>query len=163
MEYRFVGEIACGLRPSEGSVIHYHTSVEVSFDCSTCRRTHRTICFRDIDSTGICTPEQKCNGFPGRLFSFMPFELDGKAFVKYQIQYDYTTFRDLKNGNESNFEPTWGRVSFEVVCGKCGKSTVHSTQNNLVRPLAVYCACGFHLYDETEEMPLLRAHTGDPV
>lgn len=161
MEYHRVGEIACCLRPSEGSVIHYHTSVEVSFDCSSCRRTGRTIHFGDVDSAGACAPVQKCNGFPGRLRSVLPFELDGKAFVKYQIQYNYTPFLDLKNGNESTCEPTWGRVSFDVVCGKCGKSTVHSTQNNLVRPFAAFCACGFHLYDDTEDMPLLRSQMGD--
>ncbi len=163
MEYQRVGEIACCLRPSNGSVIHYHKSVEVSFDCSNCKRTRRTVRFDNVGATGVCTPAQKCDGFPGRLVSVFPFDLDGKSFVKYQIQYNYTPFLDLKNGNESTCEPTWGRVSFDVICARCGTSTAHSTQNNLVRPHAVYCACGSHSYDDTEEMPLLRAHMGDPT
>jgi hypothetical protein len=162
MEFRRVGEIACCLRPTQGSVIHYHTSVEVSFDCSNCKRTGRTVRFDNMHATGVCAP-QKCDGFPGRLFSVLSFELDGKSIVKYQIHYTYSPFLDLKNGNESTCEPTWGRVSFDITCAKCGSSTRHSTQNNLVRPYPVYCACGGHLYDDTEEMPLLRAYMGDPM
>lgn len=163
MEYQRVAEIACYLSPSKGSVIHYHKSVEVSFDCCNCKRTRRTIRFSGVDTTGICTPVEKCDGFAGRLFSVQPFESDGISFVKYQIQYNYIPFLDLENGNDSVCEPKWARVSFEVVCGKCGKSTINSTQNNLVRPHTVYCACGAHLYDDSEKMPILRAHMGDPT
>ncbi len=161
MESCHILEIACCLRPKKGTVIDYHTSVEVSFDCSSCKRTRRTIRFQNVDVTGICTPAKKCDGFPGRLIAVLPFQLDGKSFVKYQIQYSYTPFLDRKNGNESTCEPTWGRVSFDVACPKCGASTAHSTQNNLARPHAVYCTCGSPLYDDTEEMPLLRTHMGD--
>lgn len=163
MEYQRVAEIACHLSPSKGSVIHYHKSVEVSFDCLNRKRIRRTIRFGGVAATGICEFAKKCDGFPGRLFSVQLFDSDGRSFVKYQIQYNYTPFVDLENGNDSVCEPTWARVSFEVVCGKCGKSTIHSTQNNLVRPHLVYCACGSHLYDDTEEMPMLRTHIGDPT
>ena len=163
MDYHRVAEIMCCLRPSEGSAIHYHTSVEITLDCSNCKRTGRTVRFEGIEAIGICTPVQKCNGFSGRLYSVLPFALDGKSFVKYQIQYNYMPFLDLKNGNESTCDPTWGRVSFDATCAKCGSSTIRSTQNNLGRPYPVYCTCGAHLYDDTEEMPLLRAHMGDPT
>ena len=163
MDYHRVGVIACCLRPIEGSAIRYNTSVEVVFDCTNCKRTSRTIRFHNVDATGICTPAQECQGFPGRLYSMLPFELGGKAFVKYQIQYNYIPFLDLKNGNASTGEPSWGRVSFDITCAKCGSSTPGSTQNNLERPFSAYCACGAHLYNDTEEMPLLRAHMGDPT
>jgi hypothetical protein len=162
MDYYRVAEIACCLRPIEGAAIHYRTSVEVTFDCSSCKRTHRTVCFEGSEAVGICTPAQKCNGFPGRLYSVLPFELDGKFFVKYQIQYNYVPFLDIENGNESTCDPTWARVSFDVNCAKCGSTTTHSTHNDLNRPHPVYCDCGAHIYDDIEEMPLLRAHMGDP-
>ena len=51
-----------------------------------------------------------CNGFPGRLFSVKPLELEGQSIVRYQIQYNYIPFLDRKYGNESTCELTWGRV-----------------------------------------------------
>ena len=163
MDYHSVAELACSLQRIEVSSIHFDTSVEVVFDCMNCKRCNRTVRFAGVGSRGICTPADQCDGFLGKLFSVKPFDDGERSFVIYQIQYQYYPFLDLKSGIESAFEPKWGRVSFQVTCSKCGARTFQSTQNNLVRPFAVLCQCGAHLYDESGEIPLLRAHTGDPM
>jgi hypothetical protein len=89
-------------------------------------------------------------------------EHDGKsASVRYLVAYRYEPFVDAKYANvRPSGTPTWGRVSFEIVCPACGERGAHSVQTNKVRPSEGRCPCGAVLFREERETPLLTCVDG---
>jgi len=159
---------------SRGAVA-FGDELEVSLDCSHCRRTNRTVIFKVGDATARCCPGSgKRKGethppYPGRIVDRrVERGADGFAVTAtYRIEYEVSPFVDAKYGAESRpwtGHPTWGRVSWTVSCDSCGEIASQSTQSNIGRPWTERCSCGARLYVETHEMPLLRwrdAETGE--
>ena len=154
-----VAEIDCRLEANDGVVVEFLDELEVSLDCISCKCKHRTIIFQLGSEWGRCTPTKKCAGFFGRLVSKTPSSIDNNFSVRYEVEYAYEPFVDVKYGDESNGEPTWARVHFVVTCPKCQERITWETQNNLVRPWSHVCTCGKLLYTENNEMPLLGWHS----
>ena len=163
MEFNHVAVIGCCITPIDSISIRFHDTVEVALDCVNCMRRTRTILFNRIGASGACTPERNCDGFHGRLVSVDRFSNSGKACVQYQIQHRYVPFVDHEDGRESDSDSVWARVAFDITCERCGVTISRSIENGPKPSHPVYCTCGSHLYDDLEEMPLLRSHTGDPA
>jgi hypothetical protein len=123
-------------RLTGGSTLTGTDRLEVSLPCCNCRRNHRTIMFCKLgEEQGICTPTEKCRGFPG---SWVDFSLDEKR-LSYQIECQYTPFTDAKNGGDSTFAMPWARINFHIRCGACGFISLKSDQTNVVRPHDILC------------------------
>ena len=151
-----IAEISVALTVAEGVELSFADRLEVSLDCPTCERNHRTVVFRPGAPTGVCTPVEKCGSFPGRIIDKRTNRAGNIFSVVFEIEYEYRPFVDRKYGNESTGIPQWGRVYFDVTCPKCSRSSERGTQNNIVRPWSCHCKCGQLLYPETEEMPKFR-------
>lgn len=139
--------------------IEFKSNLLVSLDCSVCRRSQRTIILFDDQRLSLCTPSK--HGFPGRISRMEISDrkkmglLSSKSQVTatYWIEYAFETFIDKKHP-QTEIRPRcgWGRVSFLLTC-RCGKTSEHETQNNLVRPWRAVCECNRVLYQETDETP----------
>ena len=140
--------------------------LEVSLDCSYCRRTNRTVVFSLGAASARCCPgSAKRAGedhppYPGRLVEQkVGRDGDGAIVAAHRLEYEVSAFEDARYGPELRpwtGYPTWARVSFVLDCPGCGSSHSTSTQSNLVRPLAHKCGCGYQFFVERREMPLLR-------
>ena len=147
-------DIAVRFEFAVGATVEFGDSLEVSLDCSICRRCRRTVVFREGQTEGKCTPTG--HGFPGRIVRNPPSRQGLTASVVYRIAYSYEPFTDGKYPNEvPSGVPTWGRVAFEVRCPKCAEVTKASTQTNIVRPWVSRCLCGCVLYTEQFVQPVL--------
>lgn len=145
---------------SKGIEVVFDDTVEVSLDCSDCHRKRRTVIFYAGKEKGKCTPTG--HPFRGKLISKHSYLEANRYFVEYKILYEYEPFVDAKYPNEKIYYgeskgiPTWGRISFALKCPKCKSVSKESSQNNLVRPYSCTCACGFELYEEQTEIPILE-------
>jgi len=146
-------------------VVEASDTLEVSMDCSHCVRTGRTVIFTVGSASGACTADlarrhQAHPPYPGRIVErVIERGQDGITRVIYRLEYDAHRFDDAKYGPETrpwSGHPTWGRVSFTLVCPLCSKVLRTSAQNNLGRPFAKTCGCGYQFYIERREMPRLR-------
>lgn len=151
--------VTCTINVDSNVEVEFSNELELSLDCIACKRRHRTVIFQQGQPWAICTPKEKCTGFCGRLVA-----IDRNAIAKsvnYVVAYAYLPFLDMKHGDESTGLQTWGRVSFTTICPKCRVAVACSTQTNIVRPFSKSCECGFVLYTETEEMPILEVTSTD--
>jgi len=60
-----VAEVAVRLEFARGASVSFGDPLELSLDCSVCRRCRRTVVFREGRSEGVCTPTGHL--FPGRI------------------------------------------------------------------------------------------------
>lgn len=150
----------------EGCIIQPAESVEVSLDCSTCKKRYRTIIITKHKNECYCTPTK--HPFNAIIAKIDVNKTVNKKFLLkrestefiYYIEYDYNEFIDERNKyaqNTSNPLPEWARVYFNITCPKCNHIQKKSTQNNLVRPLKVFCEkCSSLLYKEKAEQPIFE-------
>lgn len=139
-------KITCELMADPASFIDISEVLEVSLPCINCQRDRRTIIFIELNTEGICTPRHKCKGFPGKLISRKIVKEENTIKITYLIDFDYEPFKDLKDGQVSNFKYGWARVSFRLRCLKCQKVFNLSSQENIGRPWIVNCKCGNTVY-----------------
>lgn len=144
-------EIKCEFQLTENVLLKVKPYLEASFPCVNCKRAERTVVFSEIGAAGICTPRKKCSGFKGELKAFNVLDVDGSKVASYDIEYEYSIFKDLKRQKEAEPGSSWARVSYTIVCPKCGEEKEGSTQTNLVRPYRRICTCGNVLYNEPED------------
>lgn len=148
MNRRAFAEATLQLRSAE--LLAAGTPVEISLDCSSCRRRLRTVVFAEVGAKGICTPTG--HQFEGQLHALNVIG----ATIRAEFQYEFEPFEDAKYGDAryQGFEagaPTWARVTFQLRCSACGREGWGSTQSNLVRPWSAACRCGAPLYDDVRE------------
>jgi len=149
-----VAEVAVRLEFARGASVLFGDPLELSLDCSVCRRCRRTVVFREGRAEGVCTPTG--HPFPGRIVGKKVIQRGLAWSVAYRVAYRYELFTDAKYpGEKAAGRPTWGRVPFELICPECGRVTKASTQSNIVRPWSCRCECGWVLYTERELMPVL--------
>lgn len=141
-------------------------SVEVSLDCSICKKRYRTVMITKDKNASYCTPTR--HQFNAIIKKIDVKTTTKKSFIKrkaiteiiYYINYDYYELTDERNEyieNKSNPMPNWARVNFYLICPKCHYRQKKSTQNNIVRPLQVFCVkCLYLLYEEKTELPLFE-------
>jgi hypothetical protein len=140
--------------------------LEVSLDCSYCRRTDRTIIFKLGAPVARCCPgsakraDEDHPPYPGRLVDLdVRRGVDGSMTATYRLEYDVTPFEDVKYGPDLRpwtGHPTFARVRYALTCPACKEVVRSSTQSNIVRPWTQGCRCGYQFYIERREMPLLR-------
>jgi hypothetical protein len=116
------------------------------------------VVFQNDGTDGRCTPTN--HAFPG--YTLRKDEFPPGTRVRYLVAYRYEPFVDAKyaGARRPSDRPTWGRVSFALVCPACGKRGSHSVQTNTVRPREGRCECGVVLYREEREMPVLACVGG---
>ena len=125
--------------------------LEITIPCTNCQRGNRTIIFEAPGAEGICTPREKCDGFPGKLTYRKVIEKENSVIIRYWIDFDYAPFIDRKHGVQ--YELTkhgWARVHFTLTCNKCNYKKATSTQENRVRPREDKCNCMHTIYREKE-------------
>jgi hypothetical protein len=141
--------ISIALRLADGVSPAFKDSLEISLDCSVCRRAHRTVILSLGSTKGVCTPTG--HPFSGAILVKRVNDQPGGEQVSYEIAYDHEDFIDSKYPETV---PTglvaWVRASFAIKCPTCHRSQDGSTQSNLVRPYDERCACGRRLYEDTE-------------
>ena len=123
--------------------------VEVSLDCTTCRRRRRTVVFSEVGGKGRCLPTG--HEFDGQLEALHAV---GNV-VRAEFRYRFEPFEDAKygDGRYDSFEagaPTWVRLRFQLRCSVCRHEAWDSTQSNIARPWFAACRCGAPLYDELD-------------
>ena len=74
--------------------------LEISIPCVNCEREHRTIVFKEVGAVGICTPREKCSGFPGRLTAKEIIPNSRSVVVNYLIDFIFEPFIDKKYNSE---------------------------------------------------------------
>ena len=147
-------------------VVEAGDKLEVSLDCSYCVRTNRTVIFIVGRASAQCSAgsahrnDEAHPPYPGRIVErLIQRGEDGITRVAYRLDYDVHRFDDAKYGPDRrpwSGHPTWARVSFTLACPMCGKVFHGNTQNNVVRPWAHACVCGYKFCIEHREMPRLR-------
>lgn len=155
-------DVVAKIQVTQGVEISFANKLEVSLDCFICRRRHRTVVISTSDAQAIgCSKRRTCHEFPARILSTSVESKDGEArgqtcqVATYRIEYEFEPFKDREFGCSTQYGyPTWGRVSFKVLCPNCSQTTNQSLQTNLVRPSTSLCKCGNPLYTELDEMPL---------
>ena len=147
---KFQYKLSCEFKLNPESFLNLSDQLEISLPCINCQRDYRTIIFENINENGICTPREKCVGFPGKLTNKKVIKEVNKVKINYLIDFDYHQFIDLKYNIESNFKFGWARVCFNIKCLECQKENTISTQENLERPLDKKCECGNILYKDYE-------------
>lgn len=143
-------KLVCNLKIIPKNFITVADKLEISLPCIHCQRTHRTIIFEGVNKKGICTPSEKCTGFPGSLLNREIIKQSDGIKINFLIEFDYQPFVDLKYKVESKFENNWARVYFSISCPECQKEKTISTQENLARPFNQKCECGNILFREAE-------------
>jgi ribosomal protein S27E len=130
----------------KGMLSSVQSRLEVSLDCSDCKRRHRTVVFDRPGARGRCTPT-------GHEFKGLISSIDDRvAGAVAKFEYEYEPFTDAKYPDEKRYAgfergaPSWVRFHFSVRCLKCGSTSAHSTQTNIVRPWKCTCTCGAPLY-----------------
>ena len=146
-----LGRAEFEVRFLHGEIVVVQPQLEVSLDCTTCRRRHRTVVFDQLGVHGRCTPTG--HEFDGRVSSIERRPSGAVA----EFRYHYEPFTDTKYPDEKRYvgfergAPSWVRFHFHVRCLKCGETSVQSTQTNIVRPWKCMCACGASLYVDEQE------------
>lgn len=140
--------LSCEFHVSPESFISVANKLEISIPCINCHRYDRTILFEDVHEKGICTPPNKCDGFPGKLTSREIIKKPDSIEVNYLIDFNYQPFFDQIDKEESNFKFGWARVKFTLKCQKIKK--IITTQENLRRPWSVKCICENVIYKENK-------------
>src|SRR5262249_14754190 len=110
----------------------------------------RTVVFAENRATCINTE------FDGRLVLHEVEHVRAPTVATYHVTYEYEAFTDRKRKEASTMYPRWARIGFDIACAECGVTSRHSTQNNLVRPYPVACACGEPFYEEMGELPIFE-------
>lgn len=147
-----IGTVEFELQLLSAELVSVEPYLEVSLDCSDCKRRLRTVVFDSPGTHGRCTPTG--HEFKG---SVSLISLRGSGAVAH-FEYEYEPFTDAKYPDEkrySGFErgaPTWVRFHFLVRCLECGSTRAESIQTNLVRPRKRVCNCGTALYLD-EQVP----------
>ncbi len=161
-----IAEIIAHIKANKNVIISFGDKLEVSLDCSDCERRRRTVVFELDSEAGNCTPTG--HSFRGKLAIKNTWQADRIYSAKYEVVYEYEPFVDRKYPNEPNYYgqskgvPIWGRVHFPITCPQCERWFDWSMQNNIVRPWTNECKCGYELYTEIEEMPILSWHEATP-
>ena len=145
---KFQYKLSCDIKINPESFIKVADELEISLPCVNCQRNHRTIIFENINQKGICTPRNKCEGFPGKLINRELLKESDRVKINYLIEFEYHQFTDLKYKVESSFKFGWARVCFTIKCLQCQKENTMSTQENLTRPWDVKCECGNTIFKE---------------
>lgn len=154
-------KIAVALRLAEGVRLSFEDSLEVSLDCSFCRRAHRTVILAVGSGKGVCTPTR--HPFSGAIVEKVDRELPAGEQVSYEIAYEYEEFVDARYPERvPTGRVTWARATFAIECPACHLSQDGSTQSNLVRPYAARCSCGRTLYEDTESPRIAALGGADP-
>lgn len=126
-------------------------TLELSLPCMTCQRDYRTIVFEAIEKDGICTPKEKCSGFPGQVIERKIDWLYDRVEIRYSIRFEYEVFKDAQLGKKTELgKYGWARIHLSIKCLACGNEELYSTQENAVRPQDHNCACGKTLLREKE-------------
>lgn len=154
-------EIILNLDIKDEVKISPSSSLEVSLDCSYCERTDRTIIFKQGNAR--CCPGSESKRvpdhppYPGQITNIQLNQTFKKTTLVYSIEYNATPFKDRKYEYRlwAGY-PTWARISFNLICPKCNIQTANSVQNNIVRPFASKCSCGYIFFTERDEMPIIR-------
>lgn len=151
--------VEVSISPSRGVGVSFEQGLEVSLDCAACGRTHRTVVFDAPDEPGRCTPDG--HAFKGQIGQNQ-VTVHGLWQKTYRcvipLSYEYQQVKDRKYPHRvSSPTPTWARVHFTVSCPSCGRSSIKSTQNNMVRPYTCACSCGNVLYTEAKPLPTFTA------
>jgi hypothetical protein len=151
-------DVEVTLSPSRGVTVSFDSGLEISLDCSTCSRTHRTVVFDALGQPGRCTPDG--HPFDGEIGQ-KRVTTHGLWHKSYRcvipLSYQYQQVKDKKYPSHvSSPVPTWARVHFATTCPDCGRSSNVSTQNNIVRPYTFSCTCGKVLYTETASHPTFK-------
>jgi hypothetical protein len=156
--------------------------IEISIDCYECKALRKSIVigknfneiaceffgyipkknFNDLEvlindkekEIAFCTPS--CHLFPAYLKNITLTKSNKIIELEYLIEYSYTEFFDIKNKKQSNKLVSWARVGFELICPRCNAVNRQSTQNNIVRPFTVTCACSFVFYTEKTGLPIIE-------
>lgn len=149
---RFQYKLSCDFKLNPESFIKVADDLEISLPCVNCQRYYRTIIFENINSKGICTPSNKCEGFLGKLVDRELIKKSDGVEINYLIEFDYQQFTDLKYKVESNLKFSWARVYFTIKCTQCQKENKISTQENVGRPRDEKCECGNIIFKD-HEMP----------
>ena len=129
--------------------VAFEQRIEVSLDCTSCRRRCRTVVFPGLHVPGRCDPRR--HPFGGQLVQFQAVEHG----ARYEFEYSYSPFVDEKYPDEKRYgghergAPSWVRAYFETTCPSCGNSRTGGTQTNIVRPWTCVCTCGVPLYTDT--------------
>ena len=145
---KFQYKLTCDFKMNPESFIKVADKLEISLPCVNCQRDHRTIIFENINKKGICTPRNKCDGFPGELIEREIIKELDSVKIHYLIKFEYHPFIDLKYNVESSFKFGWARVYFTIKCAQCQKENTISTQENVGRPWDVKCECGSIIYQD---------------
>lgn len=144
------GFVEAELQLRNSAAVTFLDLLEVTLDCVSCSRRHRTVVFERLSIPGRCTPTG--HTFRGSLVALS----SEQCRARYDIQYDYWDFVDSKYADERRYRgiekgtPTWARVHFRIVCSNCGATRTQSTQSNVLRPWTCVCPCGAELYDDAE-------------
>jgi hypothetical protein len=147
-------EIIAPLHTTQGVTIELNEPLEVSLDCLQCRRTERTIIFKEASTSAVCTPTG--HPFPGRITAHNLTISGDITTMRYCIHYEIADFIDRKRDEPSVAHPTWARIHFTLTCPSCGGTSKNSVQNNLHRPHRCVCACGQVLFRDDTEIPHFR-------
>ena len=147
---------------TEGAVVTFSDTLEVSLDCCICYRCWRTVIFPVGGTDGLCTPSRHV--FPGKVFEPEVTRQGAVTAVLYRLAYWYEPFEDAKYpGRTPTGAPTWARISFEILCPNCGGVKKSSVQNNTVLPWTCHCDCGQNLYTQVDKLPVLSTDTESAV
>lgn len=126
-------------------------TLELSLPCMTCQRNDHTIVFEAIEKEGICTPKEKCSGFPGRVIERKIDWLYDRLQIRYSIRFEYEAFKEVQSGKKSALaKDGWARICVSIKCADCGHEELYSIQESAVRPQAYQCTCGKTLLTEKE-------------
>jgi hypothetical protein len=141
----------CELNVNPKNFVGVRDVLEISLPCMNCQRNDRTIIFEGINTEGICTPREKCDGFPGKLTSREIIKKSDTVEVMYLIDFEYEPFIDRKYNLKSSLpEFGWARLYFTLKCANCQKEKTISTQENIGRPWNERCGCGNIIYKDEE-------------
>ena len=150
-----IATISIDLRLNDGVTAAIDDLIEVSLDCSDCKRKMRTVAFREGENHGVCTPSG--HWFRGVMLDKRLPSRETRLNAEYDVEYQYEPFIDAKYPDSLQYYgpsegmPTWARVHFTLNCPRCRTLVPRTTQSNLVRPCTGSCKCGFALY--TDEAP----------
>lgn len=140
----------------------FDKKLEVSLDCSYCKRVLRTVDFTLGESYARCHPgsakrlDEEHPPYPGRLVDLSHYRnSDNSVMAEYSLEYEVSPFHDTKYNVLPMGYPTWARVAYDLYCPQCKAITKAFAENENCPPLSVTCDCGYELYVETQKMPLL--------
>lgn len=150
----------------EGTTIEPSRTIEVSLDCSTCKKRYRTVVIKEQKDESFCTPTlHKFDAVITKIYVNNTVEkkfLRKKYFTEivYHIDYFYKEFIDTRgkySENHSRPIADFARIYFNITCPNCHHIQRESTQNNLGLPFKALCEkCSSVLYKQEQELPLFE-------